>query len=791
MFHELFEGQQGLPYHIFLIDAETTNSQFHPEMEICFLLNGQAEFHVDEMVYPLYQHDFLIVNPLVLHRINSCSQNCRLLFLHIDLNAFQKYDPDMTLRGFAFTNSVNNRNQELYQTLYQGFRQILQLGIHQKPNWKLEALGEVIRILSALMANVQETAPPRLPTRHDNAGERRIHQILDYIDRHWQESFTMEELAREMHMSPSYFSRYFKSVMQVGFQKYLTSLRLNRSLPYLLNTDMPIVEIAVECGFNDYKTYGRLFRDAFGQSPNVYRKEQSAPKAVEAPEASLSSVQILNSIPPAGEAGTNRVLRSIDAEPEALPAQSVGLSDGPILSVGRASNLALASVQAQLVTANKQLGSRYVRLMVDACVEYQEESDSFAAHFYGARPDELLRFFQQNQLQPILQLAPLRSWQKDSKDFILSFLDKFYRRFANMPRLPQLILQLWDLPELPSQALYERPAVFFDLVRSVTELTLRNFPDASILAPATCGRGDYALFKQFASYCREQKLLFHSYPLNLYAFPDPLNASVPKELRICVSEFSDCGADAFAKRLQSFSRQLKNASSQRILLSAWPMTAYLKDYTRDTSSLPARMLQELSPLLPLCSGVICELSDLCGDAQQDATIEFHGGSGLLTRLGIPKPAYTMLSFVHRMGDVCLEVGDGYILTRRRSSLRLLLYYSSPYNTAFSEGQQELLFEEDRYNIYEDLPDCQYNIRLRIPDGRYRVETSRIDREHASPYDEWIRMGSPRRRFIQYEDYLKSRCIPELRTEKLNVRDHLRLEYVLPPHGVMLIEITPI
>ena len=770
MYHELFDGQKGLPYHLFLIDAETTNSQFHPEMEICFLLNGQAEFHVDEMVYPLYQHDFLIINPLVLHRINSCTPNCRLLFLHIELNAFQQYDPDMTLNRFVFTNSVNNRNQALYQTLYQSLREILHLGIQQRPNWKLEALGQVVRIMSALMENVQETSPQRIPARQDDSSRKRIRQVLDYIDRHWQESFTMEELAGQMHMSPSYFSRYFKNTMRVGFQKYLTSLRLNRSLHYLLNTDMPIVDIAVECGFNDYKTYGRLFRESFGESPSSYRKTQTAPQSVEPSEASLSSIHILSSIPAAGQNGAVRILRSVDAEPDLLPAQSVGLSDGPILSVGKASNLGFASIQEQILTAHNQLGSRYVRFQIDAYGQQRPENGTFAFHYYGMRPDELLRYFQNNGLLPILQLAPLPIGEADIRERVLSFFTNLFDRFANVPNHPRLIIQLWDLPELPSHAFYDRPTAFFDLVRSVITLTLQRVPDAALLAPAACGIDDFSLFKRFMGYCREHGMSFHSYPLNLYSFPDPLNTSIPHELRACAASFSGLRQETFSARLSAFSRLLKDRSSQRIILSTWPMTAYLRDYTRDTASLPARMLEELSPLLPLCSGVICDLSDLCADTELTDDIVSHGGTGLMTRLGIPKPAYTMLTFVHRMGDICLEVGDGYILTRRGNSLRLLLYYGNPYNASFSGGQQELLFEEDRYNIYESQPDCQYNIRLKLPEGFYRVETSRIDREHASPYDEWIRMGSPRKRFIQYADYLKSRCIPELRTEKVSVKD---------------------
>ena len=793
MFHELFDGQQNLPYHIFLIDAETYNNHFHPELEICFILNGQAEFHVDENVYSLYQHDFLIVNPLVLHRINSCSRGCRLLLLHIDPAAFQKYDPELMLTRFVYTNSVNNRAHSLYQTLYEGFRAILGFGIRQSPSWKLDALGETARIVSALIKHARENVSEDAPAVLNQGNRARVRDILDYLDRHWQEDFSMETLAREMHMSVSYFSRFFKSAMGVGFQKYITSLRLNRSVGYLVGGNMSIVDVAAACGFNDYKTYGRLFRESFGVSPSVYRKTQVSEQAAELPIPITSTEHILKSIPPLAGEQEDGILCLIEKEPAKLKAARIHLPYGAVVSVGNASSLLYANMRRQVLLAKERIGCRYVQFEIDPLSDGTEGYSGVYRHFYGVQSDEVLSFLWENRLTPILSLAPLAEGGKTTLADTLDFLKDFLTHYGNFPHRPPMILRLWALPELPGQPLHETPEVFFDMVQEVVRLIRQSFPDTVLIAPSTCGADDFAMFKAFCDDCQDHALLFDDYVLGAYIFYDPLNRELPPALAALSQNGTGEQTEQILKRrLETMLGCLRGAAgAKRVLVDRWPMSPYLRDYTRDTAAIAPKMLRELTPALHMCAGVICPLSDLSETQTLADPAEFHGGAGLLTRRGIPKPAFSMLQLIEMLGEDCLDTGDGYILVRSGDALQLLLYHSSAFSDAYLAGQQSLLFEEDRYNIYQEKQPCHYSVRLTMPSGAYYVEAYRIDRNHASPYDDWIAMNSPRKNLMQYADYLRGRSYPEISTDRVSVKGQLRLDYTLPVHGVLLVVITPV
>lgn len=791
MFHELFDGQQGLPFHLFLIDAETYNSHFHPEMEISFVLNGQAEFHVDERVYPLYQHDYLVAKPLVLHRINSCTPDCRLLILQIDLSAFQIYDPTGALERFVFTNSVNNRNGKLYQTLYQSYREMLRLGVEQKPNWKLDMLRETATIISAFAENAQSNPGGRSQASLslDDSGRERIREVLAWLDRHWQESFTMEMLAREMHMSPSGFSRFFKGAMKTGFQKYLTDLRLNRSLHLLTDSSTPIIDIAVGCGFNDYKTYSRLFKNAYGMSPGSYRKSAEKKPAELPADNSITSEHVLSSIPPSFGEAQGRVLQVLELRPAELTARNIAMRYGAVLSVGPAPALTLGAIQEQLLYASGLLCTRYVQLQLDP---FAFGEAGLTGAFYGAFPDEIFRFLSEHSLLPVLCFAP---FQRESCPFdaVSSFLSALRRGYLAVSRPIPLAFRLWDLPELPSHPMYREPGSFFALIRN-TVLKIRElFPNAQLIAPATCGADRFSFFTQFLSKCAQHRISFEDYVYSACGLLDPHDRSIPPELAPSVSLSEGKSSDSSLKgALTSMARALKKAGfPQQILVSGWPMSDGGQDYTRDTAAVPPRMLRELTPVLSICRGIVCDLSDRKWGRPLDESAEFGGGSGVMTQLGIPKPAFSLLRFIRFLGEECLETGDHYILNRSQGGLQLLLYHSSPYSEEYLSRQQSLLFEEDRYNIYEQHSEREFSIRMTIPAGNYSVISYTLNRNNASPYDEWIRMGSPRDNFLQYADYLKGRSYPGIHTERHIVKGELHLDCTLPVHSVVLVLITPV
>lgn len=116
---------------------------------------------------------------------------------------------------------------------------------------------------------------PRCEKKPLNTQVQKLKDILAYIARNYCGPITLKGCAQVAGFNPTYFSRYFKGHMGITFQEYVKKLRIDRA-KWLLQADcQPVTEICYQCGYQDIKTFNKLFRQEAGMSPTQFRKEQN------------------------------------------------------------------------------------------------------------------------------------------------------------------------------------------------------------------------------------------------------------------------------------------------------------------------------------------------------------------------------------------------------------------------------------------------------------------------------------------------------------------------------------
>ena len=111
---------------------------------------------------------------------------------------------------------------------------------------------------------------------------RRLLRAKDRMDAASHEAWPVSELARVSNVSEAHFARSFKDAFGLPPHRYLLTRRIERATALLRDTDLPIIEIAFETGWNSMGTFGRTFRDVTGESPGEFRmRDQAAPHALE------------------------------------------------------------------------------------------------------------------------------------------------------------------------------------------------------------------------------------------------------------------------------------------------------------------------------------------------------------------------------------------------------------------------------------------------------------------------------------------------------------------------------
>ena len=103
--------------------------------------------------------------------------------------------------------------------------------------------------------------------------DEKMKAMMRYIYDHYPENISVDQLAREAHISKRVCFRLFRENLHMSPVEYMTSFRLRKACQRLAESDESITQIAYSCGLGSSSYFGKLFREHFGSSPAAYRKE--------------------------------------------------------------------------------------------------------------------------------------------------------------------------------------------------------------------------------------------------------------------------------------------------------------------------------------------------------------------------------------------------------------------------------------------------------------------------------------------------------------------------------------
>ncbi|MFC4600897.1 AraC family transcriptional regulator [Cohnella hongkongensis] len=117
-----------------------------------------------------------------------------------------------------------------------------------------------------LMKPIPRTSP---------AGSRAaLERTKAYIDSHYHENLTIEQLARIAELSPKYYADLFKKTYGLSTIDYVTEARLNHAKRLIAQSDMKLSDIAHQVGYQDEFYFSRKFKQATGLTPSAYAKNR-------------------------------------------------------------------------------------------------------------------------------------------------------------------------------------------------------------------------------------------------------------------------------------------------------------------------------------------------------------------------------------------------------------------------------------------------------------------------------------------------------------------------------------
>ncbi len=110
-----------------------------------------------------------------------------------------------------------------------------------------------------------------LPSTRGALNPRSLRRVTDFIEAQLNEELTIEVLAKEASLSPFHFARAFKGATGTTPHRYLTYRRIERAKTLIAEGELPLVEVADECGFSSQAHFSRRFKQLVGTTPGEYR----------------------------------------------------------------------------------------------------------------------------------------------------------------------------------------------------------------------------------------------------------------------------------------------------------------------------------------------------------------------------------------------------------------------------------------------------------------------------------------------------------------------------------------
>ena len=130
-----------------------------------------------------------------------------------------------------------------------------------------EELSEIAEIVADYLRLAAESSPKTKKETHWLAAA-----MKRYADEQYTDSITISELSATYRKNEKYLGRLFKREIGLSFGEYVLTKRLKKAEKLLKTTNEKIIEIALECGFDNISYFNRVFKKKNGVSPSEYRR---------------------------------------------------------------------------------------------------------------------------------------------------------------------------------------------------------------------------------------------------------------------------------------------------------------------------------------------------------------------------------------------------------------------------------------------------------------------------------------------------------------------------------------
>lgn len=234
----------------------------HSYTELFYIIGGDGKFQIDDERFPVQAHNLVIVNPNIIHTELSYDAH-PLEYIVLGIEGLEITIPGSSESRYCiYTFSGSNKVLTCMQSI---LREMQDCELEHQ--MVCQAYMDILVVQLMRNSSVSMTRVSEVST-----GNRLCASTRHYIEHHYKERLSLDDLAEIANVNKYYLAHAFKEEYGISPISHLIACRITASKRLLAETDLSLSQIAGILGFSSASYFSQSFRKAEGISPAEYRK---------------------------------------------------------------------------------------------------------------------------------------------------------------------------------------------------------------------------------------------------------------------------------------------------------------------------------------------------------------------------------------------------------------------------------------------------------------------------------------------------------------------------------------
>lgn len=241
--------------------SSAPKNTFYPDFRICLALEGEAVWEIEDNSYLIQKNDIIFLNMGQKRQFTSFGKNgFKLCAFALTRNAFSGLHHFM----FFINQTKNQKNIIRQSTLAQPLMEVYN-------EWQTKSAFRY-ELASAKFTEFFIKAERMAGFSFDSVlqHDSELYNLMDYIDANVTNKISLSCVAKKAGMTESTFSRHFSAANGISFKQYVTEKKIQRAIFLLRTTNLKMIDIALESGFDSVSGFYDAFKRKTGTTPNKF-----------------------------------------------------------------------------------------------------------------------------------------------------------------------------------------------------------------------------------------------------------------------------------------------------------------------------------------------------------------------------------------------------------------------------------------------------------------------------------------------------------------------------------------